>query len=516
MTSPLSAEGVAVVLPDGTPLIDPTDLSLPRGVTALVGPNGSGKSTLLEILAGRRRPSRGRVFRSGAVAWLPQGIAPSAGETAAGILAPAAVPAWRVEEALARVGLQGLDLARAAATLSGGEATRLRLARVLLEEPETVLLDEPTNHLDEEARRTVADFVSSFRGAVLVATHDRELLARATRIAEIRQRGLRVFGGGWAGYLEARRAERESAGRAVRSAAQALEAARRAARDATERQARRSASGRRAAARGGVPKIVRGAMKRAAQVTAGRLKGIHEERTEVAAAALGLARAALPDDPRITVDLESTRVPARRRLVDAEELNVLLPGGWLWAAPLSFTVVGPERIRLRGPNGSGKSTLLALLSGRLPDTGALRTGTARVALLDQDAAVLGTDGTLAEVLRRLAPARPEHERRLLLGRFGFEQEAAGKPVAGLSGGERVRAGLAALLAAEQAPELLLLDEPSNHLDLPGLEAVASALRAYRGALILVTHDPAFAWDVGVTRDLLLPPGGGVGAHGAAG
>ena len=508
MTFPLSAEGVAVVLPDGTPLIETTDLSLPRGVTGLVGPNGSGKSTLLEVLAGRRRPSRGRVLRSGAVAWLPQGHAPSTGETAAGILSAAATPAWRVEEALARVGLEGLDLARAAATLSGGEATRLRLAHLLLAEPETVLLDEPTNHLDEEARRAVHAFVLSFRGAVLVATHDRELLAQADRIVEIRQRGLRLFGGGWAGYLEARRAEHEAAGRAVRSASQALEAARRAARDAAERQARRSASGKRAAARGGVPKIVRGAMKRAAQVTAGRLKGVHEERTEAAAAALGLARAALPDDPRITVDLESTRVPARRRLVEAEELNVLLPGGWLWSAPLSFAVVGPERIRLRGPNGSGKSTLLSLLSGRVPDAGALRVGAARVALLDHAAAVLGTNGTLAEVLRRLAPARPEHERRLLLGRFGFEQEAAGKPVAGLSGGERVRAGLAALLAAEQAPELLLLDEPSNHLDLPGLEAVASALQAFKGALLLVTHDPAFARDVGVTRDLLLPPRGG--------
>lgn len=175
--------------------------------------------------------------------------------------------------------------------------------------------------------------------------------------------------------------------------------------------------------------------------------------------------------------------------------------------PLSFAIVGPERIRLRGANGAGKSTLFALLAGRPPDAGALRLGAARVALLDQDAAVLGLDGTLAETLRRLAPTRHEHERRLLLGRFGFVQNAAEKPVAALSGGERIRAGLAALLASEQAPELLLLDEPSNHLDLPGLEAVASALRSYRGALLLVTHDEAFARDVQVERELTLPPRG---------
>jgi len=499
----LSVEGVAVVLPDGTPLLRSIDFSLTRGVTGLVGPNGSGKSTLLELLAGLRQPARGRVLRRGSVAYLPQGAAPR-GIGSAGNLLGAASCEWRVARALARVGLDGLDLSRPASTLSGGEATRLLLARLLLAEPDAMLLDEPTNHLDEEARRAVRELVASFPGAVLVATHDRELLAGAGRIASLDRGTLRLFGGGWSGYLDARRVEREAAERAVRAAERELDAARRAAREAAERQARRSASGRRAADRGGVPKIVRGAMKRAAQVTAGRLKGVHEERVASAAAALECSRADAPDDARVFVDLDASDVPARRRLVDAEGLNVRLPGGWLWSSTLSFTVVGPERIRLRGSNGSGKSTLLALLAGRAPDAGRLLVGARRVARLDQDAALLGRDGTLASALRRLAPARAEHERRLLLGRFGFAQEAGEKPVASLSGGERIRAGLAALLAADEAPELLLLDEPSNHLDLPGLEAVAAALRGWRGALLLVTHDASFARDVGVTGELFLP------------
>ena len=500
----LVAEGVSFVLPDGTPLLESIDLSLPRGVTGLVGPNGSGKSTLLALLAGALQPARGRVLGDGAVALLPQSTAPDRGGIARDLLEPRDAPPWRIDRVLTEVGLDGLDLERPATTLSGGETTRLRLARLLLGEPETLLLDEPTNHLDEEARRAVHDLVRSFRGAVLVATHDRALLSRAARIAELRGGRLRTFGGGFPGFLEARRAEREAAERAVRSAEQELDAVRRAAREAAERQAHRSSRGRREAARGGIPKIVAGAMKRSAQVSAGRLKGVHEERIEAARAALARARAAAPDDPSVAVDLEATRVPARKRLVDARDVNARLPGGWLWAAPLSFHIVGPERVRLRGANGAGKSTLFALLAGRAPDAGTLRVGAARVGLLDQDAAVLGVEGTLARTLRRLAPARPEHERRLLLGRFGFVQEAAEKPVAALSGGERIRAGLAALLAAGQAPELLLLDEPSNHLDLAGLEAVAAALRAYRGALILVTHDEEFARDVEVERELALP------------
>jgi ATPase subunit of ABC transporter with duplicated ATPase domains len=500
----LVAEGVSAVLPDGTLLLDSIDLSLQRGVTGLVGANGSGKSTLLDLLAGRRPALRGRVLRHGAVAYLTQGVALPPRGNAASLAGADDAPDWRVQAALSRVGLEGLDLARDAATLSGGETTRLRLARLLLEEPESVLLDEPTNHLDEDARRAVHEFVLSFRGAVLVATHDRALLVLADRVAELRGGRLLLFGGGWPEFLDARRAEREAAERAVRCAEQELGSARRAARDAAERQAHRSAAGRRLAARGGVPKIVAGAMKRSAQVTAARLKGVHEERVEAAWTALAKARAGAPEDPAIAVDLESTRVPARKRLVEADEVNVRLPDRWLWGAPLSFRVVGPERIWLRGANGAGKSTLFSLLSGRPPDSGALRVGASRVAVLDQDAAVLGRDGTLVSVLRRLAPTRAEHERRLLLGRFGFVQEAAEKPVEALSGGERIRAGLAALLAADQAPELLLLDEPSNHLDLTGLEAVASALRSYRGGLVLVTHDAAFARDVEVTRELRLP------------
>ncbi|MFN7987010.1 MAG: ATP-binding cassette domain-containing protein [Thermoanaerobaculia bacterium] len=507
MTFTLSAEGAAVVLPDGTLLLESIDLSLAPGVTGLVGPNGSGKSTLLELLAGLRRPARGRVLRRGTVAFLPQGAAPRGGETAGALLGADTAAAWRVEKALARVGIEGLDPSRPASTLSGGEATRLRLARLLLAEPDALLLDEPTNHLDEEARRAVHELVSSFRGAVLVATHDRALLARAGRIAALDRGRLRLYGGGFDGYLEARAVERAAAGQAVRSAEQALDAARRAERESAERQARRSASGRRAALREGVPKMARGAMKRAAEVSAGRRKGVHEERVAAASAALARARAAAPEEARISVDLDASSVPARKRIVEAEGINVLLPGRWLWPSPLSFTVVGPERIRLRGPNGSGKSTLLSLLAGRAPDAGTLLVGARRVARLDQDAALLGSGGTLASALRRLAPARAEHERRLILGRFGFEQEGGEKPVATLSGGERIRAGLAALLAAEEEPELLLLDEPSNHLDLPGLDAVAAALRAWRGALLLVTHDAAFAGDVGVTRELFLPPGG---------
>ena len=250
-----------------------------------------------------------------------------------------------------------------------------------------------------------------------------------------------------------------------------------------------------------------GILKRRAENTAGALKDRHAQRVRQAEAAVRDAREQLPADPRIAVDLAQPDVPAGRRIVGCYGVNYRYPGATapLWSEALTFELAGPERVRLQGPNGSGKSTLLELVCGcRRPATGDVYTGTTRIGMLDQHAALLDDALTLLDNLRRAAPERPEHELRVLLGRFLFPGDDVFKPAGALSGGERVRAGLTCLLAADQAPELLVLDEPTNNLDLPGLEAVASALRAYHGALLVVSHDDTFLDEIGASREIVLP------------
>src|SRR5262249_4161861 len=175
------------------------------------------------------------------------------------------------------------------------------------------------------------------------------------------------------------------------------------------------------------------------------------------------ARTSVVVENRITVDLESSRVPASRRIIEASGINYRYPGakGPLWANALDFRVIGPERIHLKGRNGSGRSTLVDLVCARRsPTAGWIRTGDIRIAVLDQKVDVLDDSLSILENVKRVASRRPNHELRILLGRFLFYHDAALKPASLLSGGERMRAGLACLLAADQAPELLILDEPT--------------------------------------------------------
>jgi len=210
----------------------------------------------------------------------------------------------------------------------------------------------------------------------------------------------------------------------------------------------------------------------------------------------------LPIELQIAVDLERSKVPPNKRIVELVEINYKWPGAErpLWDKPLSVEVIGPERIWLKGANGTGKSTLIDLICGeKSPVEGTVRVGAGRIGLLDQRVSALDDSLTVLENLKRAAPLRPEGELRTLLGRFLFIRDAALKPASILSGGERMRAGLACLLGADQSPEIFIADEPTNNLDLTSVEELVSALRGFGGAMILVSHDAAFVEEIGVER-----------------
>jgi ATPase subunit of ABC transporter with duplicated ATPase domains len=218
------------------------------------------------------------------------------------------------------------------------------------------------------------------------------------------------------------------------------------------------------------------------------------------------ARQHVTPDHQIIIDLEQSEVPAHKRMVELKRINYRYPGAGrtLWPEPLSFEIVGPERVWLKGQNGSGKSTLIDLRCGRKrASTGEVNVGTRRIGLLDQKTSILDQGSTVFEILKQVAPLRPDHELRIILGRFLFEQEAALKPVSVLSGGERMRAALACLLGADQSPQILIVDEPTNNLDLASVKELVSALSNYRGVLIAVSHDDTFLAEIGIERAIEL-------------
>jgi ATPase subunit of ABC transporter with duplicated ATPase domains len=522
------AERLAFSLADGRTLFSDLTLGFGRERTGLVGPNGTGKSTLLRLLAGELRPSAGTVVRAGSIGYLPQdfrvqadrpladvlGIAPRLARVdrvLAGEASPEDLDAvggdWnlreRAEAVLARLGLAHLSLGRPVAEVSGGEATRVALAGVLLAEPDFLLLDEPTNNLDAAGRTVLYDFVAGWTGGLLAVSHDRGLLGRMDRIVELMPGGARVYGGGWELYQARRAAEAQAAARELASAEGALRQARREAQALRERQARRDSRGKRAAGEGGTPKIILGMMKENAEGTGAKVRETAARLVADGRARVDAARERVDEQGRLSLALPSAAVPAGKLVGELDEVTYRHPGA---ARPVidrvSFRLAGSERVAVAGRNGSGKTTLLRLVTGELrPESGIVRLGLPayEVAFFDQHARRLRDDASVLANYRAANPDVDETAARHALARFLFEGDAVHQPAGSLSGGQRLRAALACALNGWHPPRLLILDEPTNHLDLESLEAMEEVIRGYDGALLVVSHDAAFLDAIGIDR-----------------
>ena len=519
--------------PDGTPLFAELSFAIPVGRTGLVAANGAGKSTLLQLIAGERKPSAGSVTVDGVVGYLPQSLPFDGERTVADVLGVAPVLAaldalaagdaseavftaigddWDVEERLQaqldRLGLSHLELPRPLVSLSGGEVVSVGLAAQLLRRPDVLLLDEPTNNLDTVARERLYTTLDDFDGALLVVSHDRELLDRMDRIAELYRGDVVLYGGGFTEYQTAVDAARHAAEADVRNAAQAVDREKRGRQLARERAAKRSSTAARNVKDAGLPKILAGKRKRSAQESSAKADDVHGKRVEDARMRLEGAERTLRDDDALVLDLPATVLPAGRTVFTARGLRLRRDGRELFGANgIDLDIRGPERVALTGPNGAGKSTLLQIVRGVLtPDDGHLQRGDGSTAYLSQRLDLLDADRTVAESLADHAPSLGHTRRMHLLSQFLFRGHLIDAPISTLSGGERLRATLMCVLMGEPAPQLLLLDEPTNNLDLVSVGQLESALRSYRGAFVVVSHDERFLQAIGIQRTLRLADG----------
>lgn len=415
---------------------------------------------------------------------------------------------WDIEERstaqLARLGLD-VGLGRKLATLSGGEVVTLGLAAQLLRRPKVLLLDEPTNNLDSDARQRFYGELDQYPGTLLVIGHDRALLDRMDRIAELRNGEIQFYGGNFTEY-QAEVADAQRVAEAdVRNAELQLKRQKRQMQQARERSARRAGTAARNIKDAGLPKIIAGQFKRNAQESAARADDMHARRVDSARSRLDDAERALRDDGAIVLDLPETEVPAGRTLLHAAGLNVHRGDRMLFADKgIDLDIRGPERIALTGRNGVGKSTLLRMISGDLsPDTGGVIHGGARIAYLSQRLDLLDEQRSVFDNLTVWAPTLDITRKMHLLARFLFHGNRIQLPVEALSGGERLRATLVCVLNAQPAPHLLLLDEPTNNLDLVSVAQLEAALNAYRGAFIVVSHDQRFLDGIGIQRRIAL-------------
>ncbi len=523
MSAFLTLDSVSALTPDGKLLFHDLTFSVRADRIGLVGRNGSGKSTLLSIAAGLAEPASGHVMRAGTLGVLRQdwpehwSLADALGVVEAmavlarvlageGDEADFAAADWtlesRIEAALIETGLPGVPLDRAIATLSGGERTRVGIAHLLLEAPDLLLLDEPTNNLDRAGRDAIAALISGWRGGILLASHDRELLEAMDRIVELTPVGVRIVGGGWSAFVAVRDEERARAAAEEERAQATLRDTKRSAQAQLEAKVRREKAGRAFAAKGSEPKILLGAMAERAEISGGRARAQGERAIAEASLRASEARANVEVVAPLTISLPPSGIPSGARLLNIDAAEAEIAGRSL--GPWSLKITGPERVSISGANGAGKTTLLKLATGVLaPSRGFVEHAEGRVAMLDQHVSLLDRNSSVLDNVRRICPDRSLEEAHAICARFAFRNRDALRLVETLSGGERMRAGLAATCAEPSAPWLLILDEPTNHLDLDSIEVLEQALRAYDGALLVVSHDAAFLKRIGIQRELAI-------------
>ncbi|GHJ94675.1 ABC transporter ATP-binding protein [Streptomyces sp. NE5-10] len=494
----------------------------PGDVIGLVGVNGAGKSSLLRLLAGLDTPEEGEVRLSpptATVGHLPQEPERREGETVRAFLArrtgvaaaqaamdeatqglvdgtPGADDAYattlerwldlggadldeRAEEVAASLGLTvGLD--QPMTGLSGGQAARAGLASLLLSRYDVFLLDEPTNDLDLDGLERLESFVRGLRAGTVVVSHDREFLTRTvTKVLELdlAQQQITLYGGGYDAYLEERAT------------------ARRHAREEYEEYAdKKSALESRALMqRNWMDKGVRNARRKATDndKIGRKLRGESSEKQAAKARQTQrmIERLDVVDEPRKEWELrmEIAAAPRSGAVVATLRDGEVRRGDFSFG-PVTLQIDWADRVAVTGANGAGKSTLLAALLGRLPlDSGhaALGSGVV-VGEVDQARKLFHGTETLLDAFCAAVPDTEPAEVRTLLAKFGLKADHVLRPATTLSPGERTRAALALLQG--RGVNLLVLDEPTNHLDLPAIEQLESALDAYEGTLLLVTHD----------------------------
>lgn len=529
-TAPLvQINNLTFALSDGRLILDDVSVALQRRRVGLIGKNGAGKTTLLKALM-REGPALQleAVSKGCTIGYLAQESYSPRGKSVAEVFGIAGVReallrlesgdtdpslydilenSWdapaHAERSLAMVGLPATFLERLDTSLSGGEWTRVRLASLLMKDPDLLLLDEPTNHLDREGRLALQGVLRQWSKGLLVASHDRELLEDVDEIWEIRQGKIHVYGGNFSFYRIQRENELEALRHDLASARLESRRAALQAQEAQERQAKRAVRGMKTAPKAGLPTIVLGMMKRRAEETSARISKTHESRAEAAQERLTKAKEQVEPEAAFIIDSRSAPLPPDKLVLEFEGLNVIHANasGPLWRRPLSGSLHGPSRVALKGANGAGKTALLRALMGMnsAVSGGKTRWGVTRRAYCDQALSMLHDQKSVIENFREWTPHLPESERRIRLGRSHFPGDAVGKCTRELSGGERMRLALVCLLAGETVPEMLLMDEPSNHLDLTSLDELERALKSFQGALIVVSHDERFLEAIGITK-----------------
>jgi ATPase subunit of ABC transporter with duplicated ATPase domains len=516
----LTLQNIAYAHPNKDLLFDHVNLTINKqDKIALIGNNGVGKSTLLNILSGNLQPSSGSVQADSRPYYIPQLFGQFNDYTIAqalriedkltalrAILDGDVTEAnltllnddWTIEErcneALSHWQLDGLDLTQKMNTLSGGQKTKVFLSGITIHQPQIVLLDEPSNHLDSLSRAILYNYIQTTTNTLVVVSHDRTLLNLLNTVYELSKRGITIYGGNYDFYAAQKAIEENALQEDLSSKEKALRKAKEVERDSLERQQKLDARGKKKQEKAGLPTISMNTLRNNAEKSTSRMKDVHAEKTGAIAQEVNELRKAMPDKDKMKIGFDDSGLHRGKILITAKDINYRYHDQLLWKKSLSFQITSGNRIAIKGVNGSGKTTLIKMMLGTLQALGGTlqRADDIKAIYIDQDYSLIDNRLTVYEQAQQFNTGYlQEHEVKSRLTRFLFTKIHWDKPCKALSGGEKMRLILCCLTIKSQAPDLIILDEPTNNLDIQNIKILTDAVNEYSGTLVVISHDAYF-------------------------
>lgn len=523
----LILQNVRYTHPNRDILFDNVNLAINRyDKIALIGNNGFGKSTLLKIMAGKLLPSFGMVAGNTQPYYVPQHfgqfnqytIAQALGieeklvalkEILDGNVTDENMTVldddWGIEErcneALSHWQLDSIDLFQKMGTLSGGQKTKAFLAGIDMHRPQLVLLDEPSNHLDATGRNILYNYIQSTTDTLVIVSHDRKLLNLLDTMCELNSQGITSYGGNYDFYKDQKAIEANALAEDLDNKEKELRKAKATQQAAIERQQKLDARGKKKQEKAGLPTISMNTLRNKAEKSTSKMKDVHAGRVSAMANDVDRIRKELPDKDKIRIGFDSSLLHTGKILVAANKINYSYDADLLWAYPLTFQITNGERISFKGANGSGKTTLVKIILGLLqPSSGTIYRADNNTIYIDQDYSLVDNALTIYEQVQKFNTGHlQEHEVKSRLTHFLFTKEYWDKQCATLSGGEKMRLVLCCLTISQLAPDMIVLDEPTNNLDIQNVEILTAAINDYKGTLLVISHDAVFLEQIGVEK-----------------
>ena len=563
----ISIQQISYIHPDKEVLFSDLNFAISKGQKlGLVGNNGCGKSTLLQIIAGQLSPSSGVIVRPDDLYYIPQHFGQYDSLTIAQALrierkqqALHAILSgdasnenfvvldddWNIEErSIAALDLWGLGqftLSYPMNLLSGGEKTRVFLAGMDIHHPSVILMDEPTNHLDSSGRQRLYDWVEKCRSTLLVVSHDRTLLNLLPEICELEKHQINYYGGNYEFYKEQKTLMQEALQQRIEEKEKALRIARKVARETAERRDKQNVRGEKNNIKKGVPRIVLNALQGKSEKSTSKLNSAHQEKAEKLTDERNQLQGSLSPTATLKTDFNSSSLHTGKILVTAKEINFgyyshsinshiqmnneaniadtgnhsgpdshdIQDNGdfklQLWQTPISFQLKSGHRLRIEGVNGSGKTTLLKLITGQLqPQEGNLTRMEFTYVYLNQEYSIIDDRNSILEQTYAFNNRNlPEHEIKIILNRYLFPASEWDKSCRKLSGGEKMRLAFCCLMISNNTPDMFILDEPTNNLDIQSIEIITATIKNYTGTVIAISHDDYFIQEIGIEQRILL-------------